>query len=268
MPRRWQEKLPWSKYSYAFLRINTLDVLRVFITNAIYKQDNTIVIQNKQNMLGITKKTFQDLRLQLPLSEIRKRARILVIDDDEQAFPSALLLREGYNVVYWPRVESLRELESGEYDLIVLDINGVASAEISTNDGLGVLDHIKKCNPAQLVIAYSGKQYDLSQSSFWRIADDFLGKPSSLITCKEKIDALLKTKFTPEHYWDEITKIIIESGVSQRNIRKFESQIVSTIKRQKVVTTETIERQLSIAHHTAAIIGVLLQIIYRFYESR
>ena len=71
---------------------------------------------------------------------------ILVIDDDDQAFPCKLLQKEGYNVQYWPIVDNLRDIESGVFDLIVLDIFGVASKQISTNDGLGILEHIKKKN--------------------------------------------------------------------------------------------------------------------------
>ena len=98
-------------------------------------------------MFGFRKKTFEQVNLSLPFNEIRKRARILVIDDDEEAFPYKLLEKEGYNVQYWPKVEVLRDLENGEYDIIILDIFGVASAEMSTNDGLGILEHLKKHNP-------------------------------------------------------------------------------------------------------------------------
>jgi len=213
------------------------------------------------------RKTIADIIPDLPFSEIRKRARILVVDDDEQAFPYRLLQREGYNVQYWSRIESLKELESGEFDLIVLDIFGVASQEISINDGLGVLEHIKKYNPAQLVIAYSGQKYDFSQASFWRIADDYLGKPSSLVECKEKIDTLLKNSFTPERYWGEIVQVLSEAGVNQKQLRQFESQIVKSVQSGKQIAASNIEKQLAIAHHSAAIIAVLIQILYRFFTK-
>lgn len=46
-------------------------------------------------------KTFSDLSSP-PISELRKRTRILVIDDDSNAFPVALLKKEGYAIDYWP----------------------------------------------------------------------------------------------------------------------------------------------------------------------
>src|ERR1041385_4826910 len=105
--------------------------------------------------------SIKDISLRLPFEEIRKKARIVVIDDDESAFPYELLQKEGYNVSYWPRIEKLKELESGEYDLIILDIAGVTDKTISLTDGAGVLMHLKRRNPAQLIIAYSGQKFDL-----------------------------------------------------------------------------------------------------------
>jgi DNA-binding response OmpR family regulator len=212
------------------------------------------------------KQTLKDLNIQLSFDEIRKRARILVIDDDEQAFPYKLLQKEGYNVEYWPKIDRLRDLESGEYDIIVLDIYGIASKEVSSNEGLGVLEHIKKVNPAQLVIAYSGQKYDLSQASFWKLADDYLGKPSSLIDCKEKIDELLKKYFTPMHYWDAISNFLTAKGVAPKNINNFESDIVKAVKKSDLPSIDTIEHTLSIAHNAAAFISAMIHIISRFYS--
>src|ERR1043166_8706233 len=48
-----------------------------------------------------SKKTIANVAVKLPLSELRKRARILVVDDDPSAFPHKLLAKEGYNVTYW-----------------------------------------------------------------------------------------------------------------------------------------------------------------------
>jgi hypothetical protein len=65
------------------------------------------------------KRKLSDLDIKLPLREKRKRAKILVIDDEE-TFPVELLSREGYNIAYWKKVESLRTLEEGEYEIIFL----------------------------------------------------------------------------------------------------------------------------------------------------
>ena len=47
----------------------------------------------------------------LPLDELRRRARIVVIDDDPHAFPSEILREEGYNIDDWTEVKSVSKLE-------------------------------------------------------------------------------------------------------------------------------------------------------------
>jgi len=213
------------------------------------------------------RKSIDKLQFDMPFDEIRKRARILVIDDDPAAFPCTLLEKEGYNVRYWEKVENLHDLENGEFDIIVLDIYGVASLNISPNDGLGVLKHIKKHNRAQLVIAYSGHKHDFSQSEFWSLADDYLGKPSSLIECKQKIDDLLKSYFTPQHYWNIAVSMLKEAGVKDKKLRSLERQVINSLYGKPQTSKEMIAQSLSIAHHTAATVWVLIQAILRFYAS-
>jgi CheY-like chemotaxis protein len=90
---------------------------------------------------------------------MRKRARLLVIDDQEFAY-ERLFERDGYNLTKWKDIENLEPLENGEYDVILLDIQGVGK-QYSEEQGLGILRHIRKSNPTQIVIAYSGDDYKL-----------------------------------------------------------------------------------------------------------
>jgi CheY-like chemotaxis protein len=93
------------------------------------------------------------------IDEIRKRARILVIDDQE--FPYAKLFeRDGYSIKKWDDVDNLTELEQGDHDLILLDLQGVGKAE-SAEEGLGILKHIRTRRPAQIIIAYSNADWPL-----------------------------------------------------------------------------------------------------------
>lgn len=61
---------------------------------------------------------------QLSLEEIKKRARILIIDDMGFAYGD-LFRSDGYAIDEWKDVESLSRLEEGDFDLILLDVHGV-----------------------------------------------------------------------------------------------------------------------------------------------
>src|SRR4051794_38006194 len=90
-------------------------------------------------------------------AEIVKPARILVVDDNE--FPYLKLFRrDGYTIEKWSSVRDLGQLEDGSFDVILLDLIGVGTRE-SSDQGLGVLKHIRQTNPAQIVVAYSNAEW-------------------------------------------------------------------------------------------------------------
>ncbi len=218
-------------------------------------------------MFGFGKRNISELNLSLPASEARKRARILVIDDEKDAFPVQLLQNEGYNVQYWSKVESIRSLEEGEFDIVILDIGGVSSPEVSKQDGFGVLEHLKRYNPGQIIVAYSGRSFDLSQQKFFQQADDFLAKPSDLLECKQKIDALLQAKFTAMHYWNTLVAVLRKNEVPEKKITKFESLFVENAERKQPVSVDVVINTLKVSKEVAQIVCTLLSFVSKFNQS-
>jgi CheY-like chemotaxis protein len=144
---------------------------------------------------------FSDSR---PLPEpdietVRKRARVLVIDD--QAFPAQRnFTRDGYHFERWPTIKNLSQLTDGDWDLILLDIQGVGLTESPELQGLGILRHIKKTNPAQAVIVYSAQPQRVSSSEYLLLADAVLDKGMSYLEYKERVDELLLRHASPGYF--------------------------------------------------------------------
>ena len=161
--------------------------------------------------------------------ELKKRVRIVVIDD-EDSFPIKLFQSEGYAVDKWDKVTqgTYGKLESGFYDIIVLDIKGVAT-ELSADDGLGVLESLKKRNPAQIIIAFSQHSYDLSVVRFWQLADEHISKPSDFLKIKEIIDNLINTKYNPSRYVNAFKHLLSENRIAQDDQEKIEGEISSSL---------------------------------------
>jgi DNA-binding NtrC family response regulator len=173
-------------------------------------------------------------KISLPAVDIlRKRTRILVIDDDENSFPFEIMRSEGYAIDHWPKVQSLDKLERGEYDIIVLDIGGVAK-EYTQDDGLGILEHVKNANPAQIIVAFSGQSFDLSKNRFWRLADDSLSKPVDATKCKRMLDNLIENKMTLSHYWGTVVEILKREQVNDKNIAQLEDKLARALKNKNV----------------------------------
>jgi DNA-binding response OmpR family regulator len=212
------------------------------------------------------RRTLSDLKdaIVLPLEEAKRRAKILVIDDDPAAFPVELLRDEGYNIQQWEELKTVRNLEQGQFDIIVLDIHGICAEGMSKTDGLGVLEHLKSVNPAQIVIAYSGKKFDLQHEKFWRIADDYLGKPTDMLVAKAKLDALLREKFTADHYWKTLVSFLRTRGLDSDRIQKLETAVTTAVETKKELSETDIRGLLSAGKDIISTAWIIVQVIQRF----
>jgi len=168
------------------------------------------------------------MKSSLDFEELKKRTRILVVDD-ENSFPINLFEDEGYSIDKWDSVKDYGKLANGAYDIIVLDIQGVAK-HISENDGLGVLESLKNNNPAQIVISYSQHSYDLSKIKFFQLADENIAKPSDYLKIKRVIDSLITDHFKPERYIKELNQILFANRINKREIRKLYLNMSKAIK--------------------------------------
>ncbi|WP_163714530.1 response regulator [Mangrovibacterium lignilyticum] len=161
-------------------------------------------------------------------NELKKRIRIVVVDDEEDSFPVKLFQTEGYAIDKWEKVLDYGKLESGFYDIIVLDIQGVAM-HISEDDGLGVLESLKSNNPAQIIIAFSQHSYDLSKSRFWELADEKIAKPSDFLKMKKIIDNLIVTKYKPDRYINTLRGVLENKEFKPAERKSIDKLITNTI---------------------------------------
>jgi CheY-like chemotaxis protein len=148
------------------------------------------------------KKTWPDI----PFSEIKKRARLLVIDDADFAY-QILFERDGYTIEKWADVTDLPKLESGFYDVILLDLQGVGR-EQSVEQGLGVLRHVRQVAPAQLIIAYSSADWSLKYQEFFDLADAVLAKSADYVDFKRTVDQLLQQRFSLGFYIARVQALV------------------------------------------------------------
>jgi len=207
-------------------------------------------------------KSLVSLAKPFSIQELRKRTKIVVIDDDKDAFPVQALQDEGYTIEYWQEVQSVDRLERGDFDIIVLDIAGVAQKFSPDEDGFGVLQHVKWHNPAQIIVAFSGQSFDLSKQEFFKLADDTMPKPVTTLKCKQVLDELIESKMTVRHLWKTIVILMRAEGVPEKRINQLETQVSKALgagRRPDIkrIVSDAVER----SELAAKVVGVMVKIV-------
>lgn len=194
--------------------------------------------------------------------EIVHRARILVIDDGD--FPYKVLFeRDGYTIKQWTDVDNLKDLETGEYDLILLDLIGVGRKE-SADQGFGVLKHIRRTAPAQIVVAYSNDDLSLTYQPFFNDADAVLAKTTDYVVFKQTVDDLLDRRFSLGFFLDRVNAELGEHAANAPKATKKARAAILTGKTEplrkyltkRVDDKQTIDRVLILVNVAAKVFTI------------
>lgn len=189
----------------------------------------------------------------LDLDEIRKRARILVIDDNDFAYKT-LFENDGYTIEKWDDVDDLPKLEKGYFDIILLDIQGVGKV-YSKEQGLGVLKHLHEVCPSQIVIAYSNADFSLKYQDFFKMADAVLAKADDYVQFKRTVDKLLGQRFSLGFYVNRIEKLLSPYANDAEKIRKLSEK--SILKNNPELLKGYLDQQVD----NKEIVNIALQVV-------
>jgi CheY-like chemotaxis protein len=181
-------------------------------------------------------------KLDLSLSTLKRLSKIVLIEDQVETFPLALLRDEGYSIDHWPTVKDLSRLEARQYDVVILDIHGVADQWSEQDGGLAVLQHLKTKVPGLAIVAFSGLSFDLERHRFFQLADDVLCKPVDAVKCKQVIDGVLQTHFTPTHIWGTIKTVLQSNGKSEKELQKLENEVAQAMSKTPNRLIEVVEK--------------------------
>ena len=193
--------------------------------------------------------------------DIVRRSRLLVIDDGD--FPYLPLFeRDGYTMEKWDDVEDLAALETGKFDVILLDLLGVGRAE-SADEGFGLLEHIRATNPAQIVVAYSNAEWSLEYQPFFEKADAALHKTQAdYVEFKRTVDRLLDQRFSLGFYLTRISTELGESSTAEA-LEKAESAILAgevasltQYLKNRIADGATVDRVLMLVQAAAGVAGL------------
>jgi DNA-binding NarL/FixJ family response regulator len=140
--------------------------------------------------------------------DLIRRARVALLDDETPEV-MADVQAHGFAVDHLRSTSDARfsRLAGGVYDLLLLDYGGIG-LQYGADEGLDVLRHLRRVNPALVVIAFSGRTFDASKSDFFRLCHAVLKKDAGIRETLEILELHLGKALTPNHQWAALLNVL------------------------------------------------------------
>lgn len=197
------------------------------------------------------------------MQELRKRAHVLVVDDDVQGRLDENLRRCGFqNVAVMRDVERIQDVEL--YHVILVDICGVGEklgvdGSRLPYQGLSLAEEIKRQYPLKKVIAYSAMLANYQDNYILKtIVDSSFEKGTKIDERNKAIDECLKDISDPRKIWDHFRKRLLDADVPITQVAKMEDYYVSQICGKRGLDENKIAAFLK---NSAALIGIIKELI-------
>lgn len=200
-----------------------------------------------------------DVVLQMTsLPKLRRMADILVIDDDEFIYKSALN-KQGFNIEQKYDISSIKDVEP--YNIILCDTKGVGKEFESQYEGAFLVKEIKNNYPDKTVISYSAHEYSMDYQKFLDYADDYMPKGSAIEDWVSKLDKVLRDQVNPIVQWKKMRDQLFNADVSICEVANLEAKYVKAIKNKNF--TSFAKLQNSTNECIAAIAKIILTSIIK-----
>lgn len=178
--------------------------------------------------------TLSGMTTPIERTEILRRGRVVILDDER---PEMLedLKQYGLSVDHWTSTDNpnFSKLETAFYDVLLLDYGGIGQ-RFGRDEGLDVLRHLKRVNPALRILAFTARTFDASKADFFRMCDGVLKKDSGIREMLEELENQLTQCLTPSAQWRAAcTSLNLKMGSSEA--AKLEGLILEAVEAPKKV---------------------------------
>ena len=219
-------------------------------------------------MWFLEKKTIQELNANSVISEermqeLRKKAQVLIVDDDVQGRLDDNLRRSGFsNVNIMRDVERIQDVEP--FHVVLVDICGVGGKLGMEGgnlpyEGLSLANEIKRQFPLKKVIAYSAMLVNFESNYILKtVVDSFFEKGTKIDERNKAIDKCLMDISDPRKIWDHFRKKLLDADVPITQVVKMEDYYVRQIAGHKALDQDKIAAFLK---NSASLVGIIKELI-------
>lgn len=148
-----------------------------------YKDTSKIVLETKKIKVS-------------NISQLRERVKILIVDDEEFGRVDQLSDRK-YSIFYKKDIDY--SIEAEPFDIVILDIKGVARKMASPKEGFGMAQDIKKIYPYKKIYCFSGSVIKDDVAESLTDIDGYIPKDNDIDQWAEKLDVIIKDYVSMEY---------------------------------------------------------------------
>ncbi len=195
------------------------------------------------------------------ITNLRKNVKILIVDDEKFEIIDMLKTRE-YSVYYKTDIEYIIDAEP--YDIVILDIKGVANTFGSTYQGLGYAIEVKKKYPHKIIACYSTIA-DPKYSQELDKIDGFINKDLDIDRWSDKIDDYIRKYASIDYHWDLIKKRLSQINLDADTISRIERLFRDSFKNDEFdMLKNNLMENINNVKITLDILNILTKIICLF----
>ncbi len=152
------------------------------------------------------------------ISSLRRKTRILIVDDEDDELYKVLAERQ-YSIYY--KSDMTYALEAEPFDIVLLDIKGVAKRRKSNSEGFALACEIKEVYPLKKVCCYSATiDPKITEQLSEKKIDLFFQKDGEIDKMCEKLDKLIEEYCDYKLQWEVLRQELIKCKVSDEKIEK------------------------------------------------
>jgi len=160
----------------------------------------------------------------------RSSVKILIIDNEN--VPSLERLRRNdFSIKHLKNCNDVSAVS--EYEIILVDIFGVATELSETYQGAFLISEIRKKYPSKVIIGFSSQTYSAAFDKYCRMADSFYIKDLDAENWLENLDEAIKLCVNPEYQWKKLRDHLLSINVPIFNVMQLEDNFVDVIQTKK-----------------------------------
>ena len=191
----------------------------------------------------------------------REDVKILLIDN-ESFLNLERLQRNNFRIMQTWDIANVSFVN--EYEIILLDIEGVAKSLSEKYQGAFLIKEIRNKYPHKIIVAYSAKTFDPSYNDYFSYANFVFRKDISAEQWVENLDEAINYATDPVYQWKLLRDYLLKENVRLDIILKLENNFVQSLEKKKNILLDKKIKSLVTDDIRAILVNFSTSLLFRY----